>query len=129
MTGWVADTRTYLDQAEIFVAPLRVARGVQNKLLEALAMGLPCVASTAAWSGTVVPMGMGILVADDGKEFAEQVVRLLRDHAFRAEMAAKARAAVEEKDRWERQMAELDRVIAAVTAWPPRRNPLAPEDG
>jgi polysaccharide biosynthesis protein PslH len=127
VTGWVPDTRPYLDRAEVFVAPLRVARGVQNKLLEALAMGLPCVASTAAWSGTVVPKGAGILVTDDSKNFAEQIVRLLQDHGFRTEMASKARAAAEAKYPWERQMAALDRVIAAVTEWPPQRIPILPE--
>jgi sugar transferase (PEP-CTERM/EpsH1 system associated) len=119
VTGWVPDTRPYLDAAEVFVAPLRLARGIQNKLLEALAMGLPCVASTAAWNGTVVPKGAGILVTDDSGEFAAQVVRLLRDDTLRAEMAGKARAVVESNYRWDRQMASLDRVIAAVTAWPP----------
>ncbi len=89
VTGRVPDTRPYLDAAEIFVAPLRVARGVQNKVLEALAMGLPCVASSVAWRGTVVPQGDGILVADDAAEFAERVVRLLRSSALRAEMAVK----------------------------------------
>jgi sugar transferase (PEP-CTERM/EpsH1 system associated) len=71
VTGRVPDTRPYLDRSEVFVAPLRMARGIQNKLLEALAMGLPCVASTAAWSGTVVPNGQGILAADTPEEFAE----------------------------------------------------------
>ncbi len=127
VTGWVPDTRPYLDSAEVFVAPLRLARGVQNKLLEALAMGLPCVASKAAWNGTVVPEGAGILVTDNGKEFGEQVVRLLQDHALRAEMARKARAVVETKYRWDRQMAALDRVIAAATAWPPQHTSLAME--
>jgi glycosyltransferase involved in cell wall biosynthesis len=125
VTGWVADTRPYLDSAEIFVAPLRMARGIQNKLLEALAMGLPCVASTAAWNGTVVPNGAGILVADDSKDFAARIVRLLQDDALRAEMAGKARAVAESKYRWDRQMAALDRVVAAVTAWPPRWPPIA----
>jgi polysaccharide biosynthesis protein PslH len=119
VTGWVADTRPYLDEAEVFVAPLRVARGVQNKLLEALAMGLPCVATTTAWSGTVVAKGAGILVTDDGRKFAEEVANLLRDAAYRTEMAHKARAAAQAKYRWEAQLASLDRVIAAVTAWPP----------
>jgi sugar transferase (PEP-CTERM/EpsH1 system associated) len=125
VTGWVPDTRPYLDAAEVFVAPLRLARGVQNKLLEALAMGLPCVASTAAWSGTIVPEGAGILVTDDAREFAQQVVRLLRDDAFRADIAVKARAVAEAKYRWDRQMASLDRVIAEVTAWPPQHRPIA----
>src|SRR5260370_35032422 len=55
VTGWVPDARPYLDRAEIFVAPLRMARGVQNKLLRALAMGLPWVVSPAAWRVHVVP--------------------------------------------------------------------------
>ena len=127
VTGWVPDTRPYLDSAEIFVAPLRLARGIQNKLLEALAMGLPCVASTAAWNGTVVPKGAGILVTDDSEEFAGQVVRLLRDDTLRAEMAGKARAVAEAKYRWDGQMASLDQVIARVTAWPPHRPSVSAE--
>lgn len=121
VTGWVPDTRPHLDAAEVFAAPLRVARGVQNKLLEALAMGLPCVASSAAWRGTVVPQGAGILVSDDAAEFAELVIHLLRDSAFRTEMADKARAAAEANYRWDDQMAALDRAIAAVTAQPPKQ--------
>jgi glycosyltransferase involved in cell wall biosynthesis len=113
VTGRVPDTRPYLDGAEVFVAPMRMARGIQNKLLEALAMGLPCVASAAA-AGTVVEDGEGILAADDPEEFANHVVRLLRDGAFRAAMASKARAAAEANYRWEAQLACLDRVIAAV---------------
>ena len=115
VTGWVPDARPYLDRAEIFVAPLRMARGVQNKLLEALAMGLPCVASTAAWSGTVVADGEGIRATDEPMEFARHVVDLLRDGGRRAEMARRARAAAEANYRWEAQMACLDQVIAAVS--------------
>jgi sugar transferase (PEP-CTERM/EpsH1 system associated) len=118
VTGRVPDTRPFLDAAEVFVAPLRVARGVQNKILEALAMGLPCVASSTAWRGTVIPAGDGILVTDDPAEFAERVVRLLKDPALRAAMAGKARAAVEANYRWADQMTALDRVIATVTAAP-----------
>src|SRR5262245_27349370 len=113
VTGRVPDTRPYLDGAEVFVAPMRMARGIQNKLLEALAMGLPCVASEAAAMGTVVPNGEGILAADDPEEFAEHVVRLLRDGAFRTAMGSKAGAAAELNYRWEVQLACLDRVVAA----------------
>jgi len=98
VTGRVPDARPYLDRVEVFVAPLRMARGVQNKLLEALAMGLPCVASTAAWRGTVVADGDGIIAADDPKKFARHVVDLLQDGARRA---AIARAAAEANYRWE----------------------------
>lgn len=124
VTGWVPDTRPYLDRAEVFVAPLRIARGVQNKVLEALAMGLPCVASTAAWTGTMVPKGTGILVSDDRAEFASNVVQLLRDQAFRAVMAQQARTVAETKYRWQEQLAALDQVIFGLTAWPPRCRPV-----
>jgi glycosyltransferase involved in cell wall biosynthesis len=112
VTGWVPDARPYLDRAELFVAPLRMARGVQNKLLEALAMGLPCVVSTAAWRGTVVADGEGIFATDDPREFAGHVVDLLQDGERRAEMARRARAAAETNYHWEVQMASLDQVIA-----------------
>jgi polysaccharide biosynthesis protein PslH len=95
---------------------LRVARGVQNKLLEALAMGLPCVASSLAWRGIAVPEGEGIVVADNAAEFARLVIRLLQDTALREKMAQKARAAAGASFRWETQLSALDRVIAAVTA-------------
>ena len=115
VTGRVPDTRPYMDRAEVFVAPLRMARGIQNKLLEALAMGLPCVASSAATTGTAVPDGEGIIAANNREEFAEHIVRLLRDRAFRAEMAEKARAAAELNYRWETQLAKLDWVVAALS--------------
>jgi sugar transferase (PEP-CTERM/EpsH1 system associated) len=116
VTGWVPNTRPYLDRAEVFVAPLRMARGVQNKVLEALAMGLPCVTSIAAWSGTVIPEGEGILATDDPEGFAQHVVSLLRDGDWRAEMGRKARAAAETNYQWEEQMALLDQVVTAAVS-------------
>src|SRR5262249_15796605 len=113
VTGRVPDTRPYMDRAEICVAPLRMAPGIPTKLVEPMAMGLPCAASAAATAGTAVPEGEGILAANDPDEFAEHVVRLLRDGALRAEMARKARAAAELNYRWETQLACLDRVVAA----------------
>ena len=115
VTGRIPDIRPYVDQAEVFVAPLRMGRGIQNKLLEALAMGLPSVASTAAWSGTLVPKGKGVLVTDNPREFAEDVVHLLRDSDYRSAMARRARVAAETNCRWEEQMSHLDQVIEAVT--------------
>jgi len=115
VTGWVPDIRPYLARAEIFVAPLRMARGVQNKVLEALAMGLPCVASMPAWSGTVIPAGEGILATDNPRQFAEYVICLLQDHAWRTEMASRARGAAEAYYRWEAQMARFDDIIADVS--------------
>jgi glycosyltransferase involved in cell wall biosynthesis len=78
-------------------------------------MGLPCVVSSAAWRGTVIADGDGILVADDPREFAELVVRLLLDVEWRSDLAGRARAAVARNYRWDAQMARLEQVIAAVS--------------
>jgi sugar transferase (PEP-CTERM/EpsH1 system associated) len=118
VTGSVPDTRPYLDRAEAFVAPLRIARGVQNKLLEALSMGLPCVTSTAARNGTAVPDGEGIVATDDPQQFAAHVIDLLQDANWRAEMGRRARAVTEANYRWEVQMARLDQVIATAVSRP-----------
>src|SRR5256885_14832296 len=83
VTGWVPDTRPYLDSAEVFVAPLRVTRGIQNKVLEAMAMGLPVVASTATWQST---QGDDILRADDAEEFTSNLVNLLRSETYRVDL-------------------------------------------
>ena len=116
VTGRVPDVRPYLDRAEVFVAPLRLARGIQNKLLEAMAMGLPVVSSTVAWRATQIPAGDGIVPADGAEAFAASVLRLLQDGTHRAAMAACARRAVEERYAWPDKLAALDRVIATALA-------------
>ena len=126
VTGRVPDTRPYMDRAEVFVAPLRMARGIQNKLLEAMAMGLPCVASAAATTGTAVPDGEGILAADDRDEFAEHVVRSTARWGFPRRDGGKARATAELNYRWETQLACLDRVVAALSPQPTSSAPLEP---
>ncbi len=118
VTGAVADVRPYLDRAEVFVAPLRIARGIQNKVLEAMAMGLPVVTTQAVWRASAIPAGDGIVAADTAEAFAAQVVRLLRDPSHRAAMAHRARLAVESGHSWDAQLTALDRVIAAVAAAP-----------
>ena len=115
VTGAVPDVRPYLDAAEICVVPLRIARGIQNKLLEGLAMGLPCISSRCSWGGTVIAEGDGILVADDPTEFAGHAIRLLQDAQYREVMGQKARAAVEEKYTWDDQLQQLDLIIQGMT--------------
>ncbi len=118
VTGRVEDIRPYLDRAEVFVAPLRIARGIQNKVVEALAMGLPVVASNAAWTGTGVAAGEGIVATDEPQAFAEHIVRILQDAVFRAQLSERARRIVARDFDWDNQLAELERVITAATASP-----------
>ena len=116
VTGRVPDVRPFLDTADIFVAPLRIARGIQNKVLEAMAMSLPVVASEPAWAGTAIPRGEGIEAADDPATYAALIVALLRDPTSRSAMGATARAAVERDYAWDGQLAALDAVIAKAVA-------------
>ncbi|MFO0810225.1 MAG: TIGR03087 family PEP-CTERM/XrtA system glycosyltransferase [Gemmataceae bacterium] len=111
VTGAVPDVRPYLDEASAAVVPLRLARGIQNKLLEAMAAGLPCVATTAAWAGIEAERGRDLLVADEPAAFAAAVVRLLRDRQLREQIGAAGRAAVEAGYRWERTLTRLAAVV------------------
>lgn len=79
VTGFVPDVRPYLRGADVFVAPLRIARGVQNKVLEAMAAGLPVVSRPEATQGLPGAGNGSLRVADTATAFAEEVLDLL-DH-------------------------------------------------
>lgn len=116
VTGFVQDTREHLRKAEISVAPLRIARGIQNKVLEAMAMGLPVVGTTCATQGVGARDGEHYLVRDEEQAFADAVSRLLEDAAERRAKAAAARAFVETHYDWERVFEPLDGLIARLLA-------------
>ncbi len=79
VTGTVADIRPYLVHAEIAVAPLRIARGIQNKVLEAMAMAKPVIASAEAAEGISARAGVELLVAATGGQFIAKLNALLED--------------------------------------------------
>lgn len=77
VTGGVPDVRPFLWSAAISVAPLKTARGVQNKVLEAVAAGLPCVVTPAVWQGLPAAITPACRVADAPEDFADEILRLL----------------------------------------------------
>lgn len=77
ITGGVPDVRPYLAHAAVAVAPLRISRGIQNKVLEAMAMGLPVVISTQAAEGISARAGEEVLVADSAEAYIREVTRAL----------------------------------------------------
>lgn len=111
VTGYVADTRKILRTAAVSVAPLRMARGIQNKVLEALAMGIPVVATSSASQGVAGLPGRDYLVADDAKGFAAAVCRLLRDPDEAQEQGMRGRRFVEDSYDWEVVFEPLDRML------------------
>jgi sugar transferase (PEP-CTERM/EpsH1 system associated) len=123
VTGAVPDVRPYLARASVGVIPVRIARGIQNKLLEAMAMGLPTVSTTAAYAGLDAEDGRELFVADEPETFASRVVRLLRDAELRSKIGRAARASMKAHYHWERSLDQLDDVIATVMSNRSRRTP------
>jgi sugar transferase (PEP-CTERM/EpsH1 system associated) len=112
VTGRVDDVRPYFDSAAVAVAPLRVARGLQNKVLEAMAMRVPVVASPAAFAGISAVAGRDLLVAAQPEEFSREVVTLLRDPAARERFAAAGRTCVETNHNWSQLLERLEDLVA-----------------
>jgi sugar transferase (PEP-CTERM/EpsH1 system associated) len=111
VTGFVADPAEHLRRAALSIAPLRIARGIQNKVLEAMAMGLPIVGTSAATRGTEGEPGRHFLVADDAERQAHAIVELLEDRARAAELGRAARSFVEQRYPWEAVLRPLDELL------------------
>jgi sugar transferase (PEP-CTERM/EpsH1 system associated) len=112
VTGAVPDVRPYLAQAMVAVAPFRLARGVQNKILEAMAMGVPVVGTAEAFNGIRATEKDGISVVDDPQHFAQEVTTLLTANTdSRRWHAQRARHYTECQHRWEEQGTKLERLL------------------
>lgn len=107
VTGEVPDVRPWLAAADAVVAPLLLARGVQNKLLEAMAMARPVVASAAAAEGIDAAPGEHLLVADGANAMADAVCSLFDDKAAAAAMGKAARARMIARYGWDARLAPL----------------------
>jgi len=111
VTGAVADVRGWLAAADAVVAPLGIARGVQNKVLEAMAMARPVVASPAAFEGIQAEAGRDLLVADGAAAEAEAVLRLLGDAEAARGIGRAARARIEAHYGWDARLAGLPAIV------------------
>ncbi|WP_374688890.1 glycosyltransferase [Promineifilum sp.] len=99
--GHVSDLNAALNAATVFVAPLRFAAGIQNKVLEAMAAGLPVVTTSHVNQGIRAEVGRDLLVADETDALVEAVVQLLREPEARRELGRAGRAFVLAHYRWE----------------------------
>ena len=116
VSGSVPDVRPYLQSAAVSVAPLRIARGTQNKILEAMAMGVPTVSSVAASGGIDAEPGRHLLTASTAEGFATAVLRLLDDPAERQRISQAGRARVLSHHSWDSSMIKVDRLIETCCA-------------
>jgi sugar transferase (PEP-CTERM/EpsH1 system associated) len=110
VTGRVADVRPYLAHADLVVAPLRIARGIQNKVLEAMAMGRPVLATPEAFAGLRAEPGRDLLVGAGADHFATLANEVLAGR--HPGLGAAARAAVSGSYAWDTTLAGLDDLFA-----------------
>jgi polysaccharide biosynthesis protein PslH len=111
VTGSVPDVRPYALASAVSIAPLKIARGTQNKILEAMAMGVPTVSSAAAAGGVDGEPGRNLLTAGTPREFADAVLYVLENPAERQRLSEAARARVLSHHSWKQSMAKLDRIV------------------
>ncbi len=109
VTGSVDDVRPYLAFSEIAIAPLRIARGIQNKVLEAMAMEKLVVASPQALEGITAIPGIELFVADGAEAYIDHVISLLENP--RMEPGKAARRRVIEDYNWDKNLSRIDRLL------------------
>lgn len=112
VTGWVKDIRASYASSRIFIAPMQIGTGLQNKLLEAMAMRIPCITSALANNAIGAGPGDAVLIGETPEDYARLVIRLLNDAQERERIAANGYAFVRERFDWERSAAEMEHLIA-----------------
>ncbi|MGH9940610.1 MAG: TIGR03087 family PEP-CTERM/XrtA system glycosyltransferase [Blastocatellia bacterium] len=120
VTGGVPDVRPYLRKATVCVVPLRIARGVQNKVLEAMAAGKAVIASPEAAAGLRVVDGEHLVIADTPERFAGASLEVIRDESLRESLEMRARRFVEAEHDWSPLLRSLVELIETVGAREPK---------
>jgi glycosyltransferase involved in cell wall biosynthesis len=111
VSGWMDDIREAYWNSKVFVAPLRLGSGLQNKLLEAMATKTPSVTSSLANNALGAKNNIEILIASNPQEFADQIVFLLKNEAEAELLAENALQFVRSTYNWQKSTAELEMVI------------------
>lgn len=111
ITGAVDDVSPYLNRARVYVCPIRLGSGFRGKVLQAMASGVPVVATTLAAEGIPAQTGHNILLADTPHTMAESINLLLQDGGLRRTIAANARDLVVRRFAWTQCVDRLDRML------------------
>ena len=111
VTGSVPDVRPFIRSSALMVAPLNIARGTQNKILEAMAMGVPVVTSSIAAGGVDADAEQHLLIADTAQACADAIVRIVGSPSERSRLSAAGRQRMLSHHAWPRSMERLDGII------------------
>ena len=111
LVGQVPDVRPHLSGAAVSIVPLRIARGIQNKVLESMAMGKAAVASPQALEGLEAQPGADVLCASTPQQWVDSILSLMAMPDLRRRIGAAGRRYVEEHHRWQRCLQPLDALL------------------
>lgn len=114
VTGFVKDLKVLYEQAAIVIAPLRFGAGTQNKVLEAMAMGVPVVTGKVGFAGLNTSSGNGILLAENKEEFIKACNQLLANQSLREQIGRKAKAIIQSQFSWESVSAQLEHYFESI---------------
>lgn len=114
VSGFVDDIRQSYASAKILAAPMLTGSGLQNKLLEAMSMRIPCVTTSIANDSLHAQAGKEVLIGDTAESFADHIVSLLKDDQFRSSLAQNGHDFVLQNFSWEKAGLKLEEVLKSV---------------
>lgn len=114
VTGFVDDILPYFHRANVFVAPFRLARGVQNKVLQAAACALPIVTTSMGAEGISFASKDNMWIEDNAEAFANACISIMENDDVSKEKALRAFEAIREQYSWKQQLAPLDKVLSTL---------------
>lgn len=117
VAGWMDDIRVAYRDARIFIAPMFSGLGLQNKILEAMSIGLPCITTTMVNNAIGAKPGDEILIADNAEEMAAHIILLLSDQDHYERISERARSFIAVHYRWEDQVRRMEEVLISKNAY------------
>jgi glycosyltransferase involved in cell wall biosynthesis len=111
ISGWLEDIREAYGSGKIFIAPMRIGTGLQNKLLEAMAMQIPCITTLLANDALQAEDGRQILIGQTPDELSSKIILLLEDTNLYHQLSIDGQMLVKEKYSWEEYTDQLHRII------------------
>ena len=115
VTGFIPDLKDMYADASVVIAPLRFGAGTQNKVLEAMAMGVPTVCTHIGFEGLQIQSGQGVILAKEKSQFIEEVTMLLADAAKRQEVGEQGLAIARTRFSWDKIAVQLEEYFKEVT--------------
>jgi len=111
VSGWMDDIREAYASARVFIAPMRIGTGLQNKLLEAMSMKIPSITTKLANDALKAKDQQEVLIGNDAKSLAKNILKLLEDAEFYAKLAENGFQFVNTEYSWEESTAKLEKIM------------------